>query len=107
MLDVSSWFEDSSACIEQSQMTAKDPAVVNRVRNAPGFLNYTRRLLDLVAVPVELAQDLVVVVLHCTDGRQISPIAADELGDLGRAEGWTVKVEHLDLDNQVIRAVTT
>ncbi|MGZ3140448.1 RapZ C-terminal domain-containing protein [Lentzea chajnantorensis] len=107
VLDVSTWFDDPSSAVDQRKLTAKDPAVVNRVRSAPRFLDYTRRLLELLVVTVDLAKGPVVLVLHCADGQQVSPVAADEVAELGRAQGWSVKVEHLDLGKPAIHAVRT
>src|SRR5204863_7952979 len=87
---------------ELRPLPGSDPAVQRYVRGQPAYGRFMSRLTDLldVVVPGYVAEgkSYLSIGVGCTGGRHRSVVVADDLAAYFNDRGYTVTVDHRDLD---------
>lgn len=102
IFNVSEWFRDPDVCEDLRRLTGLDYLVIMNVLASEGVIPAIEALFEAIAVLAALRVKPVVIALGCRGGRHRSPCMADQIGVRGMALGWTVTVEHRDIDQPLL-----
>lgn len=102
VIDVRDWFRDPHITPGLRALCARDQLVVDTVLATPGVRESITALIEVVGVFVGLGTATVTAAVGCVGGRHRSAVIVNELASRARGCGWTVDVEHRDIDKPVL-----